>query len=320
MSKLKICHVGHGVIEIPPKGWGAVESVISSYQWWCEYYGHEFYIVNTQDSSDCMRAIEDIAPDILHIHCERHFHLASKVRAKMLILCSHWPKLYAPESATQAVRMLSGGSHIACLSDSIREHLLKIGLDPSRLLLARNGARCEGYRFSRLPKYSDRSIYLASIQSRKRQYLFQDIEWLDFVGPRVDMRFDFSRPNYIGEWTRSQVHSQLTDYANLVLLSKSEAAPLVTCEALASGLGVVVSVAAAANLDCSKRFVTVIPEERLLDTDFVRGAIRENQEISITMREEIRRYARDTFDWRHLVAKYLEYCESTLNNAGARFA
>ena len=43
----------------------------------------------------------------------------------------------------------------------------------------------------------------------------------------------------------------LTNYANMILFSDGEAAPQVTCEALLSGIGLVVSKEASANLDAS---------------------------------------------------------------------
>ena len=57
-------------------------------------------------------------------------------------------------------------------------------------------------------------------------------------------------------------------------------------EALAAGLGVVV-VSGKANLDLDKEFITVIPEDKINDIDFVEDAIIKNREYSINNREEI---------------------------------
>ena len=62
-------------------------------------------------------------------------------------------------------------------------------------------------------------------------------------------------------------------YGNLVLLSDGEAHPLVCMEALAAGLGVVVSEWGNANLDRLKDFITVIPESKVNDIEFVEKSI-----------------------------------------------
>ena len=47
---MKIALVGPGIIEIPPKGWGAVESLIWDYATELGELGHEGTIINTPDT------------------------------------------------------------------------------------------------------------------------------------------------------------------------------------------------------------------------------------------------------------------------------
>ena len=67
-------------------------------------------------------------------------------------------------------------------------------------------------------------------------------------------------------------------------------------EALAAGIGVVVSQWGAANLDISKEFITVIPEDKINDIEYVESRIIENREYSVQHRDEIREYVKQ-FDW-----------------------
>ena len=60
--------------------------------------------------------------------------------------------------------------------------------------------------------------YLAKIDYRKRQHLFQSIDSLWYAGNLADNRFDTNK-NYLGEWSKETLYEQLTDYGNLVLLS-----------------------------------------------------------------------------------------------------
>ena len=317
---MRICHIGHGVLTIPPKGWGAVESLIWDYKYWIEQLGHECVIVNARQTQQAAKMAAALSPDIVHIHFEQHFGIAETVGAKASILCSHWPWLFEPGQASVAVKLFAGCSHIACLSERVRQRLLGLGIDPPRLFLVKNGARSDLYRFTDNAKFAGRSICLGAIRQRKRQHVIQHIDSIDFVGPRGDPgfdSFDYSRLNYLGPWSKDNTYCHLTDYASLVLVSEAEVAPLVTCEALMAGLGVVVSEAAAVNLDPTRPFVSVIPEARIADPSYVKQVIEENRQTSLSMRPEIRQYAVAEFDWKKLVRQYLSHCEWMLRGNGA---
>ena len=74
-------------------------------------------------------------------------------------------------------------------------------------------------------------------------------------------------------------------------------------EAFAAGLGVVVSEWATANLDLNKKFITVIPEDKIEDTSHIEEKIIENREYSIANRKEILDYAKE-FEWCTILSKY----------------
>jgi len=126
------------------------------------------------------------------------------------------------------------------------------------------------------------------------------------VGNYHDSDFDTNLPNYLGEWTKETLYNNLTEYGNLILLSEGEADPLVVKEALIAGLGVVISECSAANLDISKEFITIIPNDKLLDLDYIKKKIISNRIQSIQRRDEIRKYALDKFSWKSIIDKYVD--------------
>ena len=71
----------------------------------------------------------------------------------------------------------------------------------------------------------------------------------------------------------------------------------------------VVSKYAAHDLDKSLPFVTVIPDDKWNDIEYVQTELRKNREISVTMRKEIRQYGVDNFSWQKLVKTYVENIE-----------
>jgi glycosyltransferase involved in cell wall biosynthesis len=118
----------------------------------------------------------------------------------------------------------------------------------------------------------------------------------------------------LGEWKKEYLYEHLTDYNNLVLLSDGEAHPLVCCEALVAGLGLVLSEYAAANLDLSKPFITVIPDNKLNDVKYVEEKIKENRETCKKMRKEIREYGLNNFSWENIVKLYINNIEKIHKN------
>ena len=127
----------------------------------------------------------------------------------------------------------------ACLK-ALRTPTSVMGFSDDNLFVTPNGVNLNAFRTTSDPEFPDRSIYLAKIDYRKRQHMFQSIDSLWYAGNNADNRFDTEK-NYLGEWSKDVLHDHLTEYGNLVLLSDGEAHPLVCMEALAAGLGVVVT-------------------------------------------------------------------------------
>ena len=166
-----------------------------------------------------------------------------------------------------------------------------------------NGANDSLFRKTKAPLYPDRTICVGKIEERKRQVFLQTNTDVWFAGNKSSKNFDYGSDRYLGEWTKETLYNSLTDYGNLVLLSDGEADPLVVKEALVAGLGVVVSECAAANLDTSLPFITVIPDTKANISAYVSEAIKANRETAVQLREEIYAYSQN-FYWSNLVKKY----------------
>ena len=297
---MKISIVGPGIMPIPPTGWGAVEILIWDQKLALEKLGHEVQIVNTKSPIDIIKQINSFRPDFVHIQYDDFIELYSYVQYPCAIT-SHFGYLEQPNRwdyyGTRIAKPFQDiKPNVFCLSYGIKEVYQNILNIPSdRLFVTPNGVNINEFNYVSNPKHPDRSIYLAKIDYRKRQHLFQSIKTLWYAGNVADTRFDQSR-NYLGEWSKHTLYNNLTHYGNLVLLSDGEAHPLVCMEALAAGIGVVVSQWGAANLDISKDFITVIPEEKINDIEYVESRIIENREYSVQHRDEIREYVKQ-FDW-----------------------
>ena len=310
---MKVILIGPGLSPIPPTGWGAVESLIWDYYENLVKLGIDTTIINNSDLGAVIRQCNSQHIDAIHIMYDDHVIIAPYLICRNIIYTSHYAYITSPELTKKYkyyyqnifMRAVENGKNIIihALSDQIGEIYRKHGFTGAIKTLG-NGARDDLFRFTSEPKKAGRSVYVAKVEYRKAQYKYQSIDYIDFVGNYCDSPFFTNHPNYLGEWSKTILYENLTEYANLILLSEGEADPLVVKEALIAGLGVVVSECSSANLDRSKSFITVIPNERINDLEYVQAKIEENRKASVGARQEIRQYALENFAWSVIIKKY----------------
>ena len=303
---MKISIIGPGLMPIPPKGWGAVESLIWDMANALKDLGQEVQIINTTDGNKVLAAINEFNPDFVHINYDDFIVLYPHI-TQPKAMTSHFGYLERPDMMNGYVNIFNKFQdmkpNVFCLSEGIK-NIYKIfsNFPEDKLFVTPNGVNVDVFNFKEEPEYPHRSMYLAKVDYRKRQHLFQNIPTLWFAGNIVDERYD-TKNNYLGEWSKEQLYKELTDYGNLVLLSDGEAHSLVIMEAFAAGLGVVISEYATANLDVDKEFITVIPEKKIKDIEYVEGQIIRNREYSIHHRQEILEYGKQ-FEWKKMLKEH----------------
>lgn len=291
---------------IPPVGWGAVEILVWDMKLALETLGHSVQIINTKDAVSIIEQINQFRPDFVHVHYDDFIAIYPYIQYPKAIT-SHFGYIERPEMFGGYVNIANEFSRIQpnvfCLSESIRNvYKILLNIPEEKLFVTPNGVNTDAFNYTDNPKYPDRSIYLAKVDYRKRQHLFQSIDSLWYAGNIADQRFN-SNKNYLGEWSKDTLYKNLTDYGNLVLLSDGEAHPLVCMEALSCGLGVVVSQFGTANLDTSKDFIDVIPENKIQDITYIESVLERNREYSVSHREEIVEYSKQ-FKWESILEKY----------------
>jgi hypothetical protein len=320
---MKIVLIGPGCMPIPSPGWGAVERIV-----W-DYYqvlssgmkgmGYEVHIINTPHHHEIIQQCNALNPDVAHIMYDDHIQVAGALEAPKILYTSHFAYLTSSQLETaysgyfhgifMSVIRQSDNSRLwlNVISDEIASLYARYGFPRERIRVMRNGARDDLFRFSMEPTHGDKSIYLGKVEYRKAQYKYQSIHGIDFVGNYHDSPFNRGSPSYKGEWSKERLYQDMTEYGNLVLLSQGEADPLVVKEALVAGLGVVVSECASANLDIgdARPWITVIPNEKLDNLEYVATQIAENRQSSLKAREEIRNYGLSKFGWSGILQEYI---------------
>lgn len=313
---MKICIIGPAT-EIPPVGWGAVESLIWDYKLSLEKLQHTVKIINIANPNEIIKRVNNFRPDFVHINYDDWITLYPYIQYPCAIT-SHFGYIERQDMLNGYVNIFrlfqDYKPNIFCLSENIKKvYKFFAEIPEEKLYINPNGVNFSLFNKTDNPKYLDRSIYLAKVDYRKRQHLFQSIDSLWYAGNLADSRFNMNK-NYLGEWNKDTLHNELTNYGNLVLLSNGEAHSLVLMEALAAGLGIVISEFATANLDLNREFIDVVPENKIKDIDYIESIIIKNRRYSISHRDEILEYSKN-FEWSNIIKNYyLPNIEKLISN------
>ena len=307
---MKILFIGPGTMEIPSKGWGAVETVIWQLKINLEKHGHHVDILNERGLKAAL-ASNLKSYDIVHLEYDNLaglWILLSKILRFKLVITSHygysaWPKKWHRSYWPVFFKLLCSPALIV-LSPEIRDIFLRFHYRGFIEVLP-NGTEVDDILF--LENAEKDLICLGKIEPRKKQFELSEVfskqekTNLDFVGPLVDKRFTVNNASthYLGTWTREEVRKNLTHYKALILLSDGEAHALVIGEALAAGLSLIISQEAAANLNTSKPFIKIVKDE----AEALEATQKMCDENKI-YRNQIREYAEKNFDWIAIANSY----------------
>lgn len=312
---MKIILIGPGMKPIPPTGWGAIESLIWDYYENLKKHGDEVIIINEVRLIKVINICNLQKPDVIHIMYDDYIKIVPHLKCNKILYTSHYAFITNDEFQYQykdyfhniflKVIEYQNRIQLNALSSTIGDVYKKYGYAGKMLILS-NGARDDLFKFTLEPIKYNRSVYVAKIEERKGQYKYQYISDIDFVGNYHNSSFDINNSNYLGEWNKKTLYDNLTEYGNLILLSSGEADPLVTKEGLIAGLGLVINEISSANLDLTKNFITVIPNDKLNDIEYIEEKIKENREYSVKNRSEIREYALANFSWDFIIKKYIK--------------
>lgn len=306
---MKIAMIGPGIMPIPPKGWGGTESLIWQYYNKLTSLGHEVEIFNTKDLASVAQKINEGNYDFVHLEFDEYVDFFARHLRQPFCSTGHlgyilkehkWPRGYF---SIYADFFKSPG--LIAISREIQKKFLNDGYKGASYVV-RVGIDVPNYAFK--PKGNGKAICLGKIEPRKKQaFLARELDGavhIDFVGPNEDPDFKEGKTmKYLGSWTKQEVFQKLSDYSCLVLFSDGEAAPMVIPEALASGVSVVASQAASANLD-PKPFITIL-EDDITDPKVVADAINAQIQLNDAERKNARAYAEEYFDNEPIMKEYL---------------
>jgi hypothetical protein len=87
---MKIALIGPGMMEVPPKGWGAVESIIWKYYEGLKGRGHDVHIFNSPHLAEVARQINSGDFDFIHLQYDEYVGYFTKHLKKPFCVTSHY--------------------------------------------------------------------------------------------------------------------------------------------------------------------------------------------------------------------------------------
>lgn len=302
---MKICFIAPGEMSIPPSGWGALETVVWNQNVHLKNLGVETCIINESCPQLTLNKIRSFNPDIVHLHYGKHWEIMPLLSCRKIVTNHDGSFKSSGIFHDNVVRKSLYDCEFFCLSEYEKKFFINIGISPKKVKIMRNGVEFDKFRQTTAP-ISNETICVGKIDARKQQSFLQKSGLkINFVGSVNCSIFDKSSSNYLGEWNRQQIFNQLTDYSNFILLSSSEnCCPLVCLEAMSAGLGIVISEACAEGVDTSLPFISLIPNDKLSDIEYISKIIETNKQYSIIHRDRIIAYAKER-SWSNIAKEYL---------------
>ncbi len=320
---MKMALVSSGYNPTPPLS-NSILTLLQEYKYYSEKNGHQVDIFNHQDVHQVIDSINGSNYDFVHLHdgsfvlnfnqtLQQRFCFTS--HAGHLLKFDQWNDIFKQEFQSYL-----NAPGIIALSSTSKQLFLDVGYS-GYISTQANGV--DTRKINRQEQGNGKAICLGWIQPRKQQRLLAETVdgqlSIDFVGPLDDPNFrEGSTTKYLGVWSLPEVYQRLTEYSCLVLISNGEVAPLVVLEAMAAGLGVVVSKSASANLH-TQDFIKVLPDDILTNPtpqnqQIVCESIEELIENNQASRCEIAAYAQENFDFSQIIKSYSRNVDDFINS------
>jgi hypothetical protein len=309
--------VGPGTLPIPVpglNGWGGIENTLT---WIIEEFekrNQEYTLIN--DSTNYKEKVDNVCntkDSIVHVHYDHYAINLNSNKNYPLISTSHNP--YHPFIETWDSDVFDDYTRLfnnidGYFGQSECSNINALNINPN---LKTGICRCgiPNYLFEpfRKDKGNKRSLVIGKIESRKNQFLLQNVFSndldIDFVGPNSDPDFiagDVGKTKYLGIWSRQDVVKKMSDYSSLILLSRVEGDVLVVKEALAAGCSVILSEKAALNMDAHP-FIQIC-DDNISKLEFINHVIRINEENE-KYRSDIISYFNKKFEISVTVSQYI---------------
>ena len=272
-KKFKLLIVAPGMLSIPPKGWGAVEQIISETIGIFEQNGFEVWILNSKHKKEWIEASKFKYHVILNHSDQDCLRIRKFWPNTPLVTVSHYGFGAFEEAWNREFKkiltQMDVSDTIVCLSKEVKKTFSKHIVN-AKLIVSPNGSSFTptAGRDPNAPL-----VCVGTVEKRKYQYelwnaLRNTSLRIVFIGPIVDDRITkLTKTNkankkcFIGAKDREYLSENLQNFSGLILPSLGEADALVLYEAQLAGLPIFVSERGLGSQNRNLDWVEVIPKQ-----------------------------------------------------------
>ena len=166
--------IGPGLKPIPPKGWGAVESVVWDYYTNLKNLDIDAEIINSNNLHFIIDKCNNNPSSIIYIMYDDYITIVPYLKSKYIYYMSHFAYITHPKFTIKYSNYFKNiflkaieyknKIIINAISEEIKQVYIKYGFPKERLNVLHNGAREDQFRFTETPSKGARSAYVAKIR------------------------------------------------------------------------------------------------------------------------------------------------------------
>ena len=218
---MKISIIGPGLMPIPPKGWGAVESLIWDMANALKDLGQEVQIINTTDGNKVLAAINEFNPDFVHINYDDFIVLYPHI-TQPKAMTSHFGYLERPDMMNGYVNIFNKFQdmkpNVFCLSEGIK-NIYKVfsNFPEEKLFVTPNGVNVDAFNLKNLESMKDAIRRNTDWTETCEAYREQAKDFLDEMGyeQNKDSNYNVSEAKDINKIAKAVI---VKDNKALILL------------------------------------------------------------------------------------------------------
>ena len=146
---MRICIIGPAT-QIPPVGWGAVESLIWDYKVLLEKLGHKVQIINIANPNEIIQRVNHFRPDFVHINYDDWIVLYPYIQYPCAIT-THYAYIERPDMMNGYVNIFKlfqdYKPNVFCLSNNIKKvYKFFADIPEEKLYLNPNGVNSSSFK------------------------------------------------------------------------------------------------------------------------------------------------------------------------------
>lgn len=300
-----------------------LENIITTYYTKLKELSYEVFYINHMNNkisyvADMIQEVNNLRPDLVFIMSDIRIDMVSYIDCKKIWYYPHNYLLtdimnnqnipYFHNVFKKIIMNKDKISKLLLPSELMKNSFIKFGFPENKCSILPYPINHIDIEWMQEPYYKNKTLCISNINDNERQNLLLLIDNVYLVGLIKNYSFPTEHKRYLGDWTQNQIKEKLTQYSNIILISKHATSPIILKYAMAAGCGIVISEACKANLDISKPWITLLEEKRINDIEYIKTMINNNHIMCQGIRDTIRTYAKNEFQWNYIFQeKFLKY-------------